>query len=411
MFKLFRWKWIFLLVVLAFDFIIAIRTQREFFFFFFWILLSFSVLSFLWVIIEYFLINLQVERRVVGKIEEDDYLEIEAVIHNKSRLPVFNFVLEDFVSCASAQERQQRKLFEYVKASAISSLKYRVWCPLRGRYKIGPFCAYLFDPWGFFFLRKQYEVYSEVYVYPQTFYIKRMPSLVKGSAPWFGIETSRISGDEHEFYGIREYQRGDPIKKIHWFTTARKNKLIIKQFQRQVFYRVTILFNLDKESNYGEGKESVIEYTVKIAASVAKYYLEQDISLEIIAHTGEIVHLPFNKGEEHLEDVLRFLAIAQAESRVSLGEIFEEFSRFLPNDSTLIVIMTDTDWQQLLAMLSLKSRNISIVPLILLSASFVTATEKKSVISEVQMKLPAGFGAPPIFFSRGESLEEPFYKY
>lgn len=411
MLRLFRWKWIFLLLIICSDLIIALRTQREFFYFFFWLLLSFALLGFLWVVLMYSLANLVLKRKVVGRIVEDDYLEIEAVIENKSRFPLFNFILEDYLPCAVGNERQKRKLVEYLGAGATSHIKYECWCPLRGRYKLGQFSLFIFDPWGLFFLKKNYPVYSEVYVYPQLFPIKRMPPLIKGTAPWFGIESSRVSGDEHEFYGIREYKQGDPIKRIHWLTTARKNRLIIKQFQHQVFYRATLLFNLDKDSNFGEGKESVVEYIVKIAASVCKYYIERDVSLEVIAHTGELVHIPFNKGEEHLEDILRFLAIAQAESRVSLSEIFEEFSRYIPNDSSLIVILSDKDWQQMLSMLYLKARNVSLVPLIIVTSTFLTPTEKSRAIAEVQMKMPQGFGSAPIFFSRGESLEEPFYKF
>ncbi len=235
--------------------------------------------------------------------------------------------------------------------------------------------------------------------------------MIKGTAPWFGIETSRVSGDEDEFYGIREYKEGDPIKKIHWLSTARKNKLIVKQFQRQIFFRATIMFSLEKDKNFGEGKERVAEYMIKIAASVARYLMEMKVSLEIIAHTGEIIHIPFNKGPEHLENIFKFLAIAQAESRINLGEIFEEFSRHIPNDSNLIVIMLDRDWEYLPEILPLGKRNISIVPLILVSSTFLYLFEKQEVIKDIGIKLSQRFNFTPILFSCGDNLEEAFLKY
>lgn len=372
--------------------------------------MSVVVVSLAWIAVEYFGIKLSLTRRTAATIEEDDILEIETVISNNGFLPIVNFVLEDYLTFAISQERKKRFLLEYLGARATLSLKYRCQCPRRGRYEIGPFSVYLFDPLSLFFLKKPFFLYSELYVYPQTFDIKRFPPLVRGTLPWFGIGTSRVSGGEEEFYGITEYRLGDPYKKIHWFSTARKNILIVKQFQSLLFYRATIIFNLEKDKNFGEGKESVAEYTIKIAASLAKYFIERNVSLELIAHIGEIAHIPFNKGAEHLEDIFKALAIARAESRVNLDELLQEFAPYIPNDSTLIVIMLDEDWEFLPAMLSLKARNISLVPLVLTASSFLHPSGKQKIIKYPEMELPEAFDFAPIFFSCGDNLGQDFIK-
>jgi hypothetical protein len=66
-----------------------------------------------------------------------------------------------------------------------------------------------------------------------------------------------------------------------------------------------------------------------------------------------VVHIPFNKGEEHLEEILKFLTVAKAESRVTLLELFATFQRDILEDSSLIVVMTDRNKSFLPAMLSL----------------------------------------------------------
>ena len=410
MLKLFLKKWIFLFTIIAFNIIIGLKTSLGFFSFFFWFLISIVAISFIWVILEYLGSRLYLVRRVISKIEEDDILKIETEIKHNGFLPIFNFVLEDHLSCAPFSERRMRLLLDSLMPRSFLKLKYYCLCPQRGKYEIGPFVVYFFDPCGLFFLKRTYYVYSELYVYPRTFNIHRFPPLAKGILPWFGIETTRASGDEDEFYGVREYKEGDPIKRIHWISTARKNRLIVKQFQRQSFFRATIIFNLEKDKNFGEGKERVAEYIIKIAASLAKYLIERDVSLEIIAHTQEIVHIPFNKGLEHLEDIFRFLAVTQPESRVGLGEIFEEFSRYIPNDSNLIVIMLDKDWEYLPNILLLEKRNVSLIPLILISSTFLYSFEKQKVIKDIEIKLSQVFNLNPILFSRGDNLEECFLK-
>jgi len=410
MLKLFLKKWIFLSIIIIFNLIIGIRTSIAFFHFFFWFLVSVIVINLIWILIAYVGIRLYLVRSVIDKIQEDDILEIKTSIKNNSFLPVFNVVLEDHLACADSQERKKLLLIEYLGARSFLNLKYKCPCPIRGKYRIGPFAVYFFDPFGLFFFKRTYYIYSELYVYPWAFRIKKLPNLVKGVLPWFGIETTRVSGDEDEFFGVREYKEGDPIKRIHWVSTARKNSLIVKQFQRQSFFRVTILFNLEKDKNFGEGKERVAEYIIKIAASIAKYLIERDISLEIIAHAGELVHVPFNKGPEHLEDIFKFLTIAQAESRVSLGEIFEEFSRYIPNDSSLIVIMLDTDQEYLQSMLLLEKKNISVIPLILVSPTFLYPFDRQNLLKDAVIRISPRSNLKPIYFCRGDNLEEPFLK-
>jgi len=413
MLGLFIKKWVLLFIVIISSLIIGMRVPIGFFHLLFWFLTVTVAINIIWVAIVYFGLKLHLVRKTVSKIREDDSLEIETWVKNDSFLPGFNIVLADNLSCADFKQRKKFLLIEHLAAKSFVNLRYSCRCPMRGKYNIGPLVVYFFDPFGIFFLKKTFRIYSELYVYPQTFAIKRFPDLVKGVLPWFGIDTSRVRGDEDEFFGIREYKEGDPIKRIHWVSSARNNTLIVKQFQRQSFFRATIMFNLEKEKNFGEGKEKVAEYIVKIAASICQYLAERaiDISLQVIVHADRIVHIPFNKGEEHLEDINKFLATAQAESKFSLAEILEGFSGHIPNDSTLIVIMLDKDWQYLQDILQLKARNIFLIPLILISSTFLSSFDKQEVAEDMKIKLSHMFNFRPMLISCHDNLEEAFLKY
>lgn len=410
MLRIFLKNWVFLFIIIIFDLIIGLKTSLEFFFFFFWFLLCLICLSLLWLITQYLGVNLYLSRQVNAEAVEDDILEIEAGIKNRWLFPVFNLVIEDNLSCAISEERSKRILLEYLGPGSFHGLRYNCLCAQRGKYRIGPFVVYFFEPFSLFFFRKTYHIYSDLYVYPRTFNIQKFPLPAKGILPWFGIGTVRASGDEDEFFGVREYKEGDPIKKIHWISTARKNKLIVKEFQLQSFFRATMVFNLEKEKNFGAGKDSVAEYIIKIVASLSKYLIEKGVSLEIIAHAGEIVHLPFNKGPEHLEDILRFLAIVQAESRVSLGEIIQEFSSHIAHNSSLIVVMTEEDYIHMPLILSLENKKVSVLPLIIITSTFLYPFDSQRITKEVKLKFAKLFHFNPKFFSCGDKIEETFVK-
>lgn len=388
--------------------LIGLKTTREFFFFFAYFLLSASAVSFLWLLLTFLAGQLQVSRKMISRVTEGDILEVETEINSVSFLPVFNLTLEDNFSCVVPTEEKKRFFIGYLGPKSFLRITYKYLCYKRGEYKAGPFVVYFFDPLNLFFFKRTFQVYSKVVVYPQIFRIERFPALTRSVLPWFGIETARSSGDDDEFYGVREYKEGESVKRIHWVSSARKNKLIVKQYQLQSFFGTTIIFNLEKSKNIGEGREAVAEYIIKIAASVANYLTEKGVSIELLAHVGEIVHLPFNKGQDHLENILKVLAVAQAESRISLREAFEEFARYLPNDSSLVAVMSDQDYKDLPRMISLYSRGISLIPLIVVSDTFLPIADKKKVVRQSRVKVTNLVNMHAKFFSQGDNLSEAF---
>ena len=408
MIKKFYLKWTLLVFFFLASLLIGLKTTREFFFFFAYFLLAASAVSFLWLALTFFTGHFRISRKMVSRVTEDDILEVETEINSASFLPIFNFTLQDNFAGVPEKEEKKRFFIGFLGPWSSCRIKYEYLCYKRGEYRAGPFTVYFFDPLNLFFFKRSYEVYSTVVVYPQTFRIQRFPALTRSVLPWFGIETARTSGDDDEFYGVREYKEGESVKRIHWVSSARKNKLIVKQYQLQSFFGTTIIFNLEKSKNIGEGREAVAEYIIKIAASVAKHLTEKGVSIELLAHVGEIVHLPFNKGEDHLENILKVLAVAQPESRISLREAFEEFARYLPNDSSLIAVMSDQDYKDLPRMVSLYSRGISLIPLIVVSDTFLPLRDKKKIMHQSKMKVTNLVNMQAKFFSQGDNLAEAF---
>lgn len=396
-------------VVFLFNGVLALRTPVVFFRFLFWFFIVSILTDAVLLAVTGYGMRITVKRRHPGRVDEGERIEIETEIENTGAAPVFNIVIEDDVSCAPEAQRIQRAGFDYLPQGYPMVVRYGCACEVRGKYTLGPCRLYRSDFLGLFtFSRILRDTGSTIYVYPRIFRIGRFPPMMKGTAPWFGIGATRSSGGDDEFFGVRDYRSGDPVRSIHWISTARRNKLIVKEYQQQNFFRATIVFNMSQESNLGEGRESVAEYIARIAASVAKHLIDNDIAVEVVAHTQEIVHIPSNKGAEHLEEILKFLAVAQPESNVSIEEIFREFIRFIPDDSNLIVIMLDRDWDTFLSYAAAGRRNVSLVPLILLSSSFVTGYARTETLLRAKVKFAERGDISPLVFSAGEDLERNF---
>jgi len=390
---------------MLFSLLIGLHTSVRFFFFFSFLLFFCVTLGFAWLVLSFFSSRLSFELEHPLRAEIGEIVDFDADLSNRGPFPLFNLFLEIALPLACC-ERSSEKLVVPVLGPYFSARhRFSVCFASRGRYELEGADLYFFDPFGLFFLKKRLRAGSELYIYPRVFTVSALPAMVKGNAPWFGIGSSRrTGGDDEEFFGIRDYRDGDPLKTIHWVSSARMNKLIVKQFQRQSYCRATMIFNLEKEER-GQMRESPGEYMISIAASLAKYLLANDVAVEVIAHTGEVFQLASNKGQEHMEEILRFLTVAACESSVGFAELFQEFYRSIPESSNLIVIMRDKDWDSFLSVLAQEKKEIGIVPVIIISSSFFYEYETKEYAAELKMKLNNKFNFDPIIVSCGDDME------
>lgn len=395
-------------------FTLRVKTKIEIFFFIFILLALLLCIDLLFLAFNliYFILGKKIiiTRKVQEKIIEDESLSLELSIHNQGHLPLFNISIDDFLGC-DGEDHDRKFFFDWLKSRSKYTLNYKCICRKRGKYDIGPVKTVFFGFIGFFLIEKTYGLKTHIYVYPRTFNIKKIPPLTGGRLPWFGVETTAISGDSHEFFGVREYRSGDSVKRIHWLSTAKKNTLIVREFERVSFHQASIVFVLNKDENVGSGKESVCEYMIKIAASLVKYFTEKNICLEILAHTGKIAYFPSNKGTGYLEELFKFFAAVNIESKIRLGDFLQENSKWILSDTTVFVLLTDQNIDSALQMLSLKDRHISIITLILLSSSFKreSITEKESTaLKEKVTKRLSAVRSKVLIFSKGDDLSAIF---
>jgi len=409
-------KIIALLIIGWASFILIAKTKIEIFVFILILLaLLFCIdLLFLTFNFIYFILGkkITITRKVQERVTEGDSLSLKIFIRNQGRLSPLNLSIGDFLGC-DRKNNSREFFFEWLKPKKRYRLEYECICSKRGKYDIGPVKEILYGFIGIFSVERTYGLKVKIYVYPRTFNIKRIPLLTRGHLPWFGVETTAISGDSHEFFGVREYQRGDSVKRIHWLSTAKKNKLIVKEFERVNFHQVSIVFVLNKNANVGLGRESVCEYMIKIAASLAKYFTEKNICLEILAHTGKIAYFPSNRGAGYLEELFKFFAAVDIESKIKLGDFLQENSKSILSDSTVFVLLTDEDIDSTYQILSLKERHIFVIALVLLSSSFKPGiiTEKESrALEEKVTKRFSDAQSKVLILSKGDDLSEVFSK-
>lgn len=406
---MFTSKSIFLLITVIILLAIAWNTDITMVYIFFVVSFVMFLLSFIH--LQFNIPDINISKEVQDTAYENDIVNLKMSIRNNRRLPVNFIELLDKFPGGPPEEQETSLFILNLEPREDKKISYIVNCYKRGLWKIGPVTVVSQDALGFFKTRKVINVFSEILVYPNLFRIFSFPQMASGSVSWMGVETARISGDSHEFFGVREYQKGDAMSRIHWPSSARHGRLIVKQFERNAVQEATIALDLKKGHDIGSGKDTTLEYAVKIAGSIARYLINEGVLVQMVGYSKEAVVLPFGKGESHMYKILEYLARVQADGGFTLSQALEEASFFTPNRSTLITVMLDNDADSLSSLVQFKIKGLKLIVIVLATSTFGHMAEEEYLDVEAAKRFDealAGLEATVYRVSKGDDLEKKF---
>src|SRR5216683_5968440 len=188
-------------------------------------------------------------------------------------------------------------------------------CTRRGRFSLGPVWVTSGDPFGIFRSSRKLTDGANVVVYPRAVplpYFGRVP----GELPGGSLQGVRVPFNTPNFNSVREYRPGDAFNRIHWPTTARTTRLMVREFELDPTADVWIVLDLNIDVQAGAGVESTEEYAVTATASLARHLLDQGRAVGLVSQTAT---LPADRGPRQVERILEVLALVQATSRLSLS--------------------------------------------------------------------------------------------
>jgi uncharacterized protein (DUF58 family) len=122
-----------------------------------------------------------------------------------------------------------------------------------------------------------------------------------------GIALASSVGDSEEFMSLREYRPGDPLKRVHWRSSARLGRPVVREYQDEFFVRHGLV--LDTFVPAGAG--AVFEEAVSVAASFAAGIRAHDSVLDLMFVGPEAYVFTAGRGIGHVERMLEVLADVQ----------------------------------------------------------------------------------------------------
>ncbi len=276
-------------------------------------------------------------------------------------------------------------------------------CRQRGRYQLGPLRLGTSDPFGLFPMTRDLPATTNVVVYPLTVDIHRF-ALPMGILPGGDALRRRTHYVTTNASGVRDYAPGDSFSRIHWPSTARRARLIVKEFELDPLADIWIVADMavfghvapvEKEPEQNslppwlavekfELAKTTEEYTVTIAASLAQFFLRQDRAVGMLAYGQSNETVQADRGGRQLNRILETLAVLRAEGQVPLSDVVQAEMHLMPRGTTLIVVTADPSEEWATAARELTRRGLRVVTVLVNPASFGGHRSSESLLRLLQ---------------------------
>jgi uncharacterized protein (DUF58 family) len=145
---------------------------------------------------------------------------------------------------------------------------YRLPTAERGIFPLGPLQIGIADPFGMAQRVTQAAPAATLTVYPHVHEVRPLLE-VRGADPSGATSRPSLTSSGEDFYGLRAYQTGDDLRRVHWASTARQDELMIRQDELPWQGQVTVLLDLRAAVHSAPSLELALSAAVTSAGSCA----------------------------------------------------------------------------------------------------------------------------------------------
>jgi uncharacterized protein (DUF58 family) len=348
-----------------------------------WMLLFFG--SWLWSLFSlrglYFKRSARTLRAQVGQLFEERF-----EVQNQNRFPRLWLEIRDQTTLPGSDGS---RVLSMVMGRQGRSYVARVRLVKRGVFPLGPTTLVTSDLFGLFPGEVEIKEQDSLLVYPMMVDIKGFPN-PPGLLPGGEALRRRTHQVTPNAAGIREYNTGDALNRIHWLSTARRGRLMVKEFELDPLADVWIFldalltaqFSLPQTINDYQVKDfwiraskiplppSTEEYSISIAASVVRDYLRRGRAVGLACAGQHLTLISPDRGGRQLGKILEQLALVEMKGQLPLQALIESQVKHMVRGSTVVLITASTSRNIALVVDYLIQRGLKPIVILLDTASF-----------------------------------------
>lgn len=244
-----------------------------------------------------------------------------------------------------------------LQAGQHTQRSYRVRAMQRGPLLLERCWVEIAGPCGFWLDRYEVPLRSEAKVYPDFAAITSYTLLAsENHTSQLGIRTRNRRGQGSAFHQLRDYRQGDSLRQLDWNATARRMKLISKEYQEERDQNLVLMIDSGRRMRSQDDQLNHFDHALNTSLLISYIALRQGDSVGVMSFGNGERWIAPQKGAERVNVILNGLYDLHAGSNAPDYLAAAEKLVTLQSKRSLVIIITnsrDEEAEELLAAVSL----------------------------------------------------------
>ena len=237
--------------------------------------------------------------------------------------------------------------WQALAAGEESTLRYQ-FQSRRGLFAWQTVRAVVCDPLGIVETRLELPAEAVAQVYPEMIRFQSLPVRPQRTLHLAGSVPARAGGSGTDFWGIREYQPGDPLRRLDWHHAARHpGRRYTREFEQEEIAEIGLIVDARQATDLRVGEDSLVEHSIGAAASLAEVFLRQGNRVSLLVYGEPVISVYPGYGKGQLHKILNTLTRVTTEAGSSLAGLHYLPVRMFSSRSIILIIspLAAGDWR------------------------------------------------------------------
>ena len=295
--------------------------------------------------VDYSLSEKQTAFRIEREMEERFAMgaenEVTIRVANRSRRTITFIVKDEYPPRMELLTPREAQLT--IPAGRSRSWRYILLPTARGKYEFGNTLLRFRTRFGLLWRQMSYPTASDVKVYPDIREARKHEIYAhRNRRPEPGLRRMRMRGQGREFESLREFVVGDEIRHMSWAATARRGKLITRQYTVERSQNIVVLLDTGRLMTARIGRLTKLDHAVNATLSIAYVAAAGGDNVGMVAFARRVVsYLPPRRGRDQINRLME--ALYSLEPQMIEPSYKRAFNFFGLNCKrrSLVVILTD----------------------------------------------------------------------
>jgi uncharacterized protein (DUF58 family) len=199
------------------------------------------------------------------------------------------------------------------------------------------------DPLGLVSTRRVVHPEQVVLAYPRFYGLDSLSLPVGRRYQPGGIPLASSLGDSTEFVGTRDFREGDPLRRVHWRSWARRGRPVVKEYHDEYFSRVALVLDTYLPPRPRAADRAAFEAALSLLASVSDRMSRSEEVVDVLAAGPDLYEVSAGRSLGFLGNVLDVLACIEPCAEPPFEVVAAPLLARLARLTTIVAVVLDWD--------------------------------------------------------------------